>query len=389
MDEKKDKFMGEVKTAHEQGAFLKLTASRPIFVNNGPQKMTVRPVEIKKQKKFAFVLTYATKEITKNYSLEELLEQLELWVGKQFGNVLLFTSQKGVRLSFNRKRKSNVQYSRAPKAMKEITLKHDREKDRSIHTENNRYLEELGIVTPAGHLAPAMRSKYRQINRYVETLKGLIDASALRDKESLRVLDMGSGKGYLTFALYDFLTQTLQKKATVTGVELREELVSLCTAIAEKCAFESLTFSLGDIKGYPSEKMDILIALHACDTATDDALWQGIVSGAEIIVVAPCCHKQVRGEMNVTNDLKSIVAHGILKERQAELLTDTMRGLILEAHGYTTQIFEFITDEHTHKNVMITGVKNGRGKQEENLQHLQSLKNMFGVKKFYLEELFG
>jgi hypothetical protein len=185
------------------------------------------------------------------------------------------------------------------------------------------------------------------------------------------------------------LNQVLKLKAHVAGVELRPELVMMGNELVQECAFERLKFYKGEIKSYPIEKIDMLIALHACDTATDDAIAQGISANAAVIITAPCCHKQIRKAMHVTNSLKPITQFGILEERQAEIVTDTLRALVLEAHGYKTQVFEFIADAHTHKNVMIVGVKKSdqQTRPDQYVEKIAELKKMFGVEMFYLERL--
>jgi len=202
---------------------------------------------------------------------------------------------------------------------------------------------------------------------------------------------MGSGKGYLTFALYDFLTNNLKKSVNMTGVEFREDLVNVCNAIAEKANFNQLAFKKGTIADTNLEKIDILIALHACDTATDDAIYRGITSDASLIVCAPCCQKQIRKAMNVTNELSNITKFGILKERQAEIITDTLRAMIMEAYGYKTNVFEFISLEHTPKNVMIVGKKNSKTKPDKKqiLDNIAAIKKVYGIDKHYLETLLG
>jgi hypothetical protein len=389
MNENISKFIGELKWAFDAGFFIKLTLGKPVSDDaEGVQRIVIRVVNIQGEKKLSFVYKYPTKHTTKNYSLEESIAELNTLLGEVFTNAVLFTTAKDMRLSFNRKKKSNVRYSK-PTCVLPLSTTHDAEKERCISIDNNQYLKDLGVVIEGGQLSYNMRSKFRQINRYIETIDSLIKSSDLKDTEKLEVADMGSGKGYLTFALYDFLTNTLKKEAHMIGVEMREELVIMCNGIAMKCGFKDLQFHQGDIKSYPKSKMDILIALHACDTATDDAIYQGIMSDASIIITAPCCHRQIRKELHVTDGLKSIVEHGILEERQAEIVTDTMRGLILEAHGYKTQIFEFITDEHTHKNVMIVGVKQVDTKDATiSLEKMRALKTMFGIQNFYLENLF-
>jgi hypothetical protein len=389
MDENILKFIGELKWSFKAGFFIKMTIGKPFSDDEeAMQRIVIRQVMIQEEQKLSFVYKYPTKHITKNYSLEDGISELNDLLGDVFSNAVLFTVAKDMRLSFNRKRKSNIRYSKPTCALPSLT-EHDARKERFISIDNNQYLKDLGVVIEGGQLSYNMRNKFRQINRYIETINALLTSSGLKDKQKLEVVDMGSGKGYLTFALYDYLTNTLKKDARVTGVEMREELVIICEGIAQKCGFEHLHFHQGDIASYPKSKMDMLIALHACDTATDDAIYQGITSGAEIIITAPCCHRQIRKELHVDDALSSIVAHGILEERQAEIVTDTLRGLVLSAHGYKTQIFEFITDEHTHKNVMIVGVKQTAKKDaSESLKKITALKQLFGIEYFYLDDLF-
>jgi hypothetical protein len=234
-----------------------------------------------------------------------------------------------------------------------------------------------------------MSDKYKQINKYIELLAPYL--SELTVTDSLHFADMGSGKGYLTFALYDYLSNNLKINTHATGVEFREDLVWTCNSIARQAGFENLSFVKGTIEKTELEKIDILIALHACDTATDDAIFRGIQSDAELIVCAPCCHKQIRKAFNVTNELSNVTKFGILKERQAEIITDTIRAMILEAHGYKTNVFEFIPLEHTPKNVMIVGkkVRNAAPDKQGVLKNIAAIKQVFGIEKHYLETLLG
>ena len=177
----------------------------------------------------------------------------------------------------------------------------------------------------------------------------------------------------------------------MTGVEFREDLVTTCNTIAQKAGFHSLKFEKGTIADTKLDKIDVLIALHACDTATDDAIFRGIQSGAALIVCAPCCHKQIRKAMNVSNELSNITRFGILKERQAEIITDTIRAMLLEAYGYKTNVFEFISLEHTPKNVMIVGKKTAESnpKKQQILENIVAIKKLYGIEKHYLEILLG
>ncbi|MBI3441210.1 MAG: SAM-dependent methyltransferase, partial [Proteobacteria bacterium] len=244
----------------------------------------------------------------------------------------------------------------------------------------------------SGHVFESAQDKYRQINRYVEILDSLI--KHIPPQSLKKVVDMGSGKGYLTFALYDYLTNVLHSGTQVTGVECRAELVDLCNRFARDSGFSSLNFVQGEIKKYDSSDTNILIALHACDTATDDAIYKGIAAKADLIVVAPCCHKQIRREMEqsrVANELDFLTKYGIFLERQAEMVTDGLRALILEYCGYTTKVFEFVSDSHTPKNVLIVGTKNSRapGGNKPLLDKIKATKKFFGIEQHHLERLLG
>jgi SAM-dependent methyltransferase len=361
------RFIDEFKHACLDGVFLKLILSKPV----GSGELGSR-VEIKRGKRFV---------------LETSIAEVTRMLPHHFKNAVLFTHTQDIRLSYSKKMVPKLDYSKAT-GVAGVSDVHDRPKKRLISIEDNTYLKALGVVSQDNQVIPRMQHKFKQITHYIDTIESVIKHSPLATASDIRVLDMGSGKGYLTFACYDFLTTVLGKRAQVSGVELRPELVSLCTQIAHTCGFTGLTFAQGHITTHPVHPIDILIALHACDTATDDAIFYGIQAKASIIITAPCCHHQIRKELTVQNALQSITKYGILKERQSEIVTDALRALILELHGYKPTIFEFIADAHTHKNVMIVGVKKpGRPPRAELLKKIASLKECFGIQSFYLEGL--
>lgn len=235
------------------------------------------------------------------------------------------------------------------------------------------------------------QDKYRQINKYVEILGGLLQGIA--PDRLKKIVDMGAGKGYLTFALCDYLNG-MGQHPEIIGVEYRADLVALCNRIASDASFANLHFVQGAIADFDCAGANILIALHACDTATDDAIHKGITAGAALIVVAPCCHKQIRREMErakVHNDLDFLMRHGIFLERQAEMVTDGLRALLLEYHGYSTKVFEFVSDAHTPKNVMIVGTRNLKAVSPNPaaLDKLKAAKAYFGIEHFHLETMLG
>ena len=219
----------------------------------------------------------------------------------------------------------------------------------------------------------------------------MYDASSLRDRAELTIVDMGSGKGYLTFAAYDYFNNVRNIKVAMTGVEVRDDLVALCNQVAEAAAFDGLKFKQGSIESFQLESVDILIALHACDTATDDALYKGISARAEIIVAAPCCHKEVRQQVQPTETLKGILRHGTLLERTAETLTDGIRAMLLEEHGYRTKVFEFISPEHTPKNNMISATRdpNIDSMRGEIRKQINDIFESFGIRRQRLNALLN
>jgi len=344
-------------------------------------------VQLKKGYFLNFVYRYNTKDITKNYPEEEGVLLIKKALEKDFLNANVYSFSEDIALQIKSNGK-NLMKIKKPSLNVFPAFSHDNIKDRLIKTESNIYLRELGIVNADWEVRREMSDKYKQINKYVDLMKPYLDGLSL---DGFNIADMGSGKGYLTFALYDYITNTLQKNVKMTGVELRSDLVDTCNKIAKKSGFEDLSFIQGSIKETPLNNIDILIALHACDTATDDAIYSGIASKASLIVCAPCCHKQIRKEFNVREPFDHVTKYGILKERQAEIITDSLRALLLEASGYKTNVFEFISTEHTPKNVMIVGKKTAKENHEAEkiLNDIASIKKIYGIKSHYLEILLG
>ena len=380
-------FFDKLKSCIAGRELIKLVLSSQRDHSSDLKSIIISLVEIKKGTRLNFVYRYKTRDITKNHDVDEAMTLIRESLDKEFFNADLFSSGETFRLFITPHGKVKIRTNQP--VMKPVAaFSHDRLKERIIKTQNNVWLRELGILNSNFEVRHEMNDKYLQINRYIELLEPFTRDLPL--PVGFHVADMGSGKGYLTFALYDYLVNILGKSPVMTGVESRKELVKLSNGIAEKAGFGQLKFVTGTIKEVNLDKIDILIALHACDTATDDAIFRGITSGASLIVCAPCCHKQVRKEFHVTGDFKSITKHGILEERQAELVTDGIRALMLEAHGYKTKVFEFISTEHTPKNLMIVGRKTPASSagRKKSLEQIQAIKSVFGIKQHYLEGLF-
>ncbi len=341
------------------------------------KKIIITAVEIKKGYCLNFVYRYNTMDITKNFDTQEGLDIIAKAMENDFYNAEMFAKNEHVSLIILPNGKAQIKTIQQT-LQAQPTLTHDRVKERLIDTYNNIYLCELEITNANGEIRREMGDKFKQINKYIELLAPYL--TELSVKESLHFADMGSGKGYLTFALYDYLSNNLKIKTNATGVEYREDLVNICNSIAHKAHFEGLKFIKGSIEKTELEHVDILIALHACDTATDDAIFRGIKSNAELIVCAPCCHKQISKALNVTNELSNVTKFGILKERQAEIITDIIRAMILQAFGYKTNVLEFISLDHTPKNVMIVGKKTHKLKKDKQqiLNDIKAIKQLFG-----------
>jgi len=362
--------------------FVKLTLSKPTDKNSELRNITARIIEVKKGRLLSFTFRYKTRDEVKNFTFRDASLKIEDSLGQIFFNADLFTLQGHYTLRLNKKRRGKLLVQPATHSTPPATS-HDHKKERLIDPLQHTYLREMGIANQEGKILKSGQKKFRQINKYIEIIDVLLQQHTLSDTP--HIVDMGSGKGYLTFALYDYLINQRKLHPEITGIELRQELVDFCNQLAKAEGFEQLQFLATDIHDFFPERIDVLIALHACDIATDIAIAKGIKAGAEIIIVAPCCHKQVRKQMNCATEMQSILRHGILEERQAELVTDGIRSLLLEAHGYKTKVFEFISTEHTPKNLMITATKSG-GKTDA-LKQVEAIKKQFGISFHYLEQL--
>jgi len=382
-------FLETFRTAFRAGQLLKCTLAKPSSA--APEELKnvyLRPVDLKKGRHVAFNYRYKTRDEVKNHELEEALGLLEKLLGQAFLNADILTPEHDYTLRFDATGEAVFSVKKPSQKMPApVFTNHDRSKKRLLNPSAT-WLHLLGITNGKGEVLAPQQDKWRQINKYLETIENLLNNSPL--PHQAHIADMGSGKGYLTFALYDYLLNQRGSEPQITGIELRPGLVDVCNKAAKQVGFQGLQFVAQDIAEYNPERLDMLIALHACDTATDLALAVGIRNKARIIVVAPCCHKQIRREMRAQNELAPLLQYGIIEERQAELLTDGIRALLLEAEGYHTKVFEFVSTEHTAKNVMITATLDGRRQQNRRdtaLKQIAALKTGFGIQQHWLEKL--
>ena len=350
------------------------------------EKMTFRVVTVQGQSVLSCLYRYKTQDVTKNYSLDTALDTVtELLAQCKQANLL--TTEQEWQLKKNKK-KAMLTQSKNKTVTKAVEQQgHDRVKQRFVD-QDSYFLQPLGITDAKAHIIPSMARKWKQINKFVEIFSGAL--SHIQLPEQLRVVDFGSGKGYLTFALYDYLLKQ-DLNPFVTGVELNSKMVEFCQEVANKSDFQQLDFFQGDVRTYQPERLDVMIALHACDVATDFAIHTGIRLNAEMIMCAPCCHKELRPQLKAPLVLQPMLQFGIHAGQQAEMLTDTIRALLLKAYGYETKVFEFVALEHTSKNKMIlaTKRKDYQAPDVAVLAQIQALKEMYGIQKHSLELLLN
>ncbi|HEX8734057.1 MAG TPA: SAM-dependent methyltransferase [Pyrinomonadaceae bacterium] len=383
-----EKFIGELARSLHEETFVKLTLGNYKGTDAHLQKILVRLIETKRGTRLFFLFRHDTRDTAKNFDFTEGVAKVRELLGEEFFAGHLFTTENDFQIDIGKKGKSRLNTAKPTFKIKP-SLAHDKEKRVPVDP-NSFYLRALGITTDKGEIKDKQQDKWKQINKFVETLSKLFANSLLKDRRALEIVDMGSGKGYLTFATYDYFRNNLNLDVKVTGVDTKHELVSLCNDIAKSCEFNDLQFVHGWIGDYDLQNVDILIALHACNTATDDAIFKGISAKADLIVCSPCCHQEIRPQIKPPALLRDILKHGVMLEREAEIITDGLRALLLEKSGYATRVFEFIATEHTPKNNMIVGTKqNARVDAEKYEREIADIKNFYGIERQRLESLLN
>ena len=366
--------------------FIKLVLAK----YHGPEaqlnQLVVRRVVLRGQPCLSLVSRYATRDTTKNLPVAQGLQAVAALLGPVFRNAHLMTRSEEIQLVVSKRGQATL-HRKAAAHTAPTSQEHDREKRRFVDVERP-FLVALGVTTPERQVIPAMARKWKQINKFVEVFSHALDSSPLAHAPRIKVVDFGSGKGYLTFAVHDHLASRPGLGVSVTGVELRADLVALCNAAASRLGLTGLDFEQGDVAHWAPQAIDVMIALHACDTATDHAIALGVRGGAGIILCAPCCHKEVRPQLMSPHPLRAILRHGVHLGQEADMLTDSLRALLLDACGYATQVFEFVSLEHTSKNKMILAVRRGEpGPSGPALEQVAELKRFYGIREQCLEHL--
>ncbi|MDQ3006338.1 MAG: SAM-dependent methyltransferase [Chloroflexota bacterium] len=354
-------------------------------------KVVVRPVEIKDERNLQFSYFDEKKDITSNYLVAESTAPLDELLALRFRNIFVENTTGNLQVNISKKGKVLVNEVKAGSpAIPDLS--HDRQKSRLLTAGNAEpFLKAVGIMTQDGKIRADMQRKFKQINEFLRLIDET-DSFMHFTGHPLHVVDFGCGNAYLTFAVYYYLHDILKLDAHVVGVDVKADLIERHQEKAKALGWGQLTFATGRISEYRSEIVpDVVLALHACDTATDDALAQGIRWGSKLIVCAPCCQHELQQQMSqvpLPTALLPIFQHGILFERMGDILTDTFRASILRIMGYRTDVTQFVPIEHTAKNLMIRAVRTAPAGNARWMEEYRNLKEFWHVTP-YLERLLG
>ena len=355
-------------------------------------KVKIRPVKLKEELYFQTSVSDGKKEFHKNYEKAELLEQLDHWLRKDYRQLQMDTTTQSIQALVSKKGKATVKQKIARDMRSARVLDHNRKK-RYLLEEGTPipFLVDLGVMTAEGAIVRSRYDKFRQINRYLEFVEDILPELD-KDRE-LTLIDFGCGKSYLTFALYYYLTVKKQYRIRMIGLDLKKDVMEHCQELAEKYGYDRLTFLTGDIADYDGvEQVDMVVSLHACDTATDYALEKALRWNAKVIFAVPCCHHELNRQMHST-EMNPVLKYGLIQERMAALMTDAFRADVLELEGYQVQVLEFIDMEHTPKNILIRAVKQNMPlpseKKEKLLDSLQTCMGIWNVNPLFYRLRLG
>ena len=354
----KSEFLAALSESLSAGTFVKMSFGK-VKPGVGVKKGIATLLMVRDKPAVRFVLTYNRKDMTRNAAFGDAPAVAAELIGEQFLSATLYTTTRDFTLDHNNKGVARLTNAK-PTFGTATVSDHNRTKAYVVDPARP-YLKALGITLEDGRVKPSMHPKYKQICHFIEIIEDLIRLSPLKDASAMTAIDIGAGKGYLTFALYDFLTAHLKKQCQMTGVDVRDDVIAFCKDLAESLKWPGLSFEKMAAQDAAISPCDLVIALHACDTATDDAIFHGIAANASLIVTAPCCQHELAPQLAKPIDgLRAITKYALFKQRQADLVTDAARCLLLEASGYLVKVIEFVSTEHTAKNLMIAATRDPR-----------------------------
>ena len=352
-------------------------------------KIKVRPVMIRDSLYFQ-VSRYTDKQVFhENMTAEDALETLSGWILHDFRQAQIRMQDEMVTVLVSKKGKATVKSKKAA-CIETQNLEHNRKKQYIIEEGTAvPFMIDLGVMTESGKIIRTRYDKYRQINRFLEFIEDILPE--LPTDRTVHIIDFGCGKSYLTFAMYYYLKVLKHYDIRITGLDLKQKVIEDCQALADRYGYDGLQFLCGDIADYNgTDEVDMVVTLHACDTATDYALYKAVKWHASVILSVPCCQHELNRKMQCET-LSGAFQYGLIKERTAALMTAAMRGQLLEMKGYKTQLLEFIDMEHTPKNILIRGVKSRgllpKAARKQQMENYQKCRDFFGA-ELTLEKLF-
>ena len=352
-------------------------------------KIKVRPVMIRDSLYFQ-VSRYTDKQVFhENMTAEDALETLSGWILHDFRQAQIRMQDEMVTVLVSKKGTATVKSKKAA-CIETQNLEHNRKKQYIIEEGTAvPFMIDLGVMTESGKIIRTRYDKYRQINRFLEFIEDILPE--LPTDRTVHIIDFGCGKSYLTFAMYYYLKVLKHYDIRITGLDLKQKVIEDCQALADRYGYDGLQFLCGDIADYNgTDEVDMVVTLHACDTATDYALYKAVKWHASVILSVPCCQHELNRKMQCET-LSGAFQYGLIKERTAALMTDAMRGQLLEMKGYKTQLLEFIDMEHTPKNILIRGVKSKgllpKAARKQQMENYQKCRDFFGA-ELTLEKLF-
>lgn len=330
-------------------------------------RVTVRPVVIADELRYQFEYRRGRKATHANLPLPEAESELAGLIDRDFRQALLQTPAHDYQVL------DGVKVLRRAPTVKPAQLAHDRPKRRLLEEGSPvPFLVELGVMTPDGRVRARRYDKFRQVNRFLELVDDVLP------RRALRIVDFGSGKSYLTFALYHLLAVERGLDVDVVGLDLEEDVIARCKALAETLGYDRLRFEVGDIALFDGDAADVVVSLHACDTATDAALARAVQWGAEAILAVPCCQHELYDQL-ADDALAPLLSHGVLRDRFAAIATDAARAQLLQAVGYDAEVIEFVDLEHTAKNLLIRAVHRPKRDTAEAMRRYRTFKEQLGI----------
>ena len=354
--------------------FISGTISNP-REKDGIIKVKIRPMLVKEKLVFQFEMFQNNQAFHENIDASEAVLKVCRYM-EQFKQLQMMTKTENYTILISKKGKATIRKKAVKGEVKQVDLSHNRSK-KYILEEGVKvpFLYDLGVQTADGKIVKSRFDKFRQINRFLEFIEDILPQLA-KDKE-VTILDFGCGKSYLTFAMYYYLHELKGYDIRIIGLDLKKDVICLCNELSEKYGYEKLRFLEGNIADYTGvDDVDMVVTLHACDTATDFALAKAVGWNAKVILSVPCCQHELNGQIK-SDILAPVLKYGLIKERMAALITDALRVEYLEGEGYDAQILEFIDMEHTPKNILIRAVK--MGKRSDNRQEIKRCEEQLHV----------